>query len=224
MTKKGYKQTEKHKKHSKENRASTSGKNNGRWVERIEWSCPVCGTIKMLTPCAAAKRQFCSKKCASKGKNNGMYGKFGKDSPNWVEKVLFTCQYCGATEYITPNALKRKRYCSPECKRLAGQSKEMIEKISGENNVTWKGDNVGYRGIHHWIIKIKGPAKNYKCIDCGKQARDWSNVDHSYKRILEDYQPRCVSCHRKYDFQMKRNNKIKTIINLLKFITKNKEI
>jgi NAD-dependent SIR2 family protein deacetylase len=53
--------------------------------------------------------------------------------------------------------------------------------------------------MHAWIYKQKGKAKNYKCVDCGKQAIDWSNKNHSYRRVLEDYFPRCRSCHKIYD-------------------------
>jgi len=53
--------------------------------------------------------------------------------------------------------------------------------------------------MHVWVRRRKGKASLYKCIDCGEQAIHWSNVDHSYKRKLEDYQPRCMKCHRKYD-------------------------
>lgn len=63
----------------------------------------------------------------------------------------------------------------------------------------WKGDNVKYSGLHQWLRRKKGSAKNYKCIDCGKQARDWSNVNHLYKRHISMYVPRCRSCHKKYD-------------------------
>jgi len=73
-------------KNLKENRADFSGKNNGRWVEKIEWVCPVCETIKMLTPFKAKKRQFCSRKCAMSGKNHPMYGKKGKDNQNYGQK------------------------------------------------------------------------------------------------------------------------------------------
>ena len=68
-----------------------------------------------------------------------------------------------------------------------------------EKNGRWKGNKVGYRAIHCWIYLKKGKASTYKCVDCGKQAEDWSNIDHSYKRKLEDYFPRCRSCHKMYD-------------------------
>ena len=63
----------------------------------------------------------------------------------------------------------------------------------------WKGDNASYSSIHKWLVRHKGKAKNYKCIDCNKTADHWSNVDGKYKRDTKDFQPRCASCHRIYD-------------------------
>lgn len=78
-------------------------------------------------------------------------------------------------------------------------SPETIQKMTGENGGQWLGDDVGYRGVHHWIQKHKGLASNYKCEDCENQAQHWSNCDHLYKRILSDYRPLCVRCHKKFD-------------------------
>ena len=71
----------------------------------------------------------------------------------------------------------------------------------GAKNGNWKGGHSKLRctRMHAWVIQNKSKASNYKCIDCGKQALDWSNVDHLYKKILDDYRPRCRSCHQLYD-------------------------
>lgn len=37
-----------------------------------------------------------------------------------------------------------------------------------------------------------------------KQMYHWANIDHKYRRLLDDYISMCVSCHRQYD---KNNNK-----------------
>ena len=82
--------------------------------------------------------------------------------------------------------------------------------VKGSKNPCWKGELAGKVALHRWVIKRKGKAKMYKCIDCGKQAHDWSNKDHTYKRILNHYKPRCMSCHRLYDLKnnLKPDNKI----------------
>ncbi|MCK4782076.1 hypothetical protein KAS79_04120 [Candidatus Parcubacteria bacterium] len=105
-------------------------------------------------------------------------------------------------------------------KKLSKKHKEKIsEKHKGmhteEKNCNWKGDKASKGAMHFWIIGQKGKASEYKCKYCLKQARDWANVDHTYKRILEDYIPLCRSCHSKYD--IKYNN-----INHTPYTIKNK--
>jgi hypothetical protein len=70
----------------------------------------------------------------------------------------------------------------------------------GENHACWKGDKIGKRPIHKWVKYWKGSPNH--CEMCGrieKRMYHWANVDHSYKRILDDYISMCVPCHKKYD-------------------------
>ncbi len=69
------------------------------------------------------------------------------------------------------------------------------------HNLNFRHDNlIGNKAMHARIVKNHGKAKNYKCVDCGKQAEEWSNIkDHIYTDKIEDYLPRCKKCHRKYD-------------------------
>jgi len=53
-----------------------------------------------------------------------------------------------------------------------------------------------------WIVREKGRPK--KCEPCGttkKRKYEWANVDHKYRRDLNDYIRMCTSCHRKYDIE-----------------------
>jgi hypothetical protein len=69
----------------------------------------------------------------------------------------------------------------------------------------WKGENGSYWAKHKWIVKNYGNPEY--CEDCGKigmkEGRkwniDWSNCDHKYRRVREDYIGRCKSCHAIYD-------------------------
>jgi hypothetical protein len=69
----------------------------------------------------------------------------------------------------------------------------------GDKNHKWKGDSVGYLGIHSWVYRMKGNPKI--CEYCGKPAKHWANIDHKYRRNLNDFIAMCVSCHKKYDLK-----------------------
>ena len=74
-----------------------------------------------------------------------------------------------------------------------------------EKRPVWKGDRAGYAAIHSWVRQWKGNPLN--CENCGiegkKEGRNWSiqyaNIDHKYRRVLEDYIRLCRHCHREYD-------------------------
>lgn len=64
----------------------------------------------------------------------------------------------------------------------------------------WRGDSVGYGGIHAWVRRHKGKAA--KCTVCGDSRPryiQWANIDHKYNRNLEDFIELCAKCHRSYD-------------------------
>ena len=72
----------------------------------------------------------------------------------------------------------------------------------GEDNAEWKGDKVKYRGLHHWVEQWKG--KPINCETCGKlkttpRSIQWANIDHKYRRDLEDWLSLCIRCHWEYD-------------------------
>lgn len=72
----------------------------------------------------------------------------------------------------------------------------------GAKNGSWKGDKVGYRGIHKWIELMLGKPKH--CAHClndklTHRQYHWANLSHSYKRNLSDWIRLCVKCHKAYD-------------------------
>ncbi len=105
-----------------------------------------------------------------------------------------------------------KNYCSRECFRLDVKNNPTIFKNghkpvldqSGEKNNQWKGDKVGYSGLHYWIRRALGNPK--KCEMCGitdKEWYDWANISHKYNRDISDWIRLCRSCHTKYDRKVK---------------------
>ena len=117
---------------------------------------------------------YCSRSCARKEQIPPMLGKYHSDET------------------------KRKISDSGEKSMTSEKRNRISEALKGNDN-PWKGDDAGIRAMHVWVVLHRGKASSHNCIDCGETASDWSNCDHSYRRVLDDYLSRCVSCHRKYD-------------------------
>lgn len=77
-----------------------------------------------------------------------------------------------------------------------------------------EGEFTGYTGAHDRVKSKRGKAREYQCVDCGGRASDWSyirgcadqqvqvggtNDGDVYCEHIEHYEPRCKSCHRRYD-------------------------
>lgn len=93
-----------------------------------------------------------------------------------------------------------------------------------EKHCNWKGNNAVKSAIHIWLVKYRGSPN--KCEDCGiensikkngKNNIEWSNKDHKYRRVFEDYNARCHRCHSIYDWKNGlRNNKNLLKVNRIK--------
>lgn len=89
--------------------------------------------------------------------------------------------------------------------------------MRGEANPSWVGDVVTYGGAHARTRRIRGPASQFRCVDCDSPAREWSynhngeveltelvnrkyrTLEMTYSPNVDDYEPRCASCHRIFD-------------------------
>ena len=101
------------------------------------------------------------------------------------------------------------KYCSHQCfgKIL---SKIQFQRFKDETvHPKWKGDRVGYYGVHDWITKHYGQPK--KCENCGlnnlNKKYHWANLSGNHLRDIKDWKRLCVSCHRLYDYG-KTNKKL----------------
>jgi hypothetical protein len=55
-----------------------------------------------------------------------------------------------------------------------------------------------YNTIHQW--RLRHCVKTGLCFYCGKKGRtQWSNIDHEYTMLEDDWQEVCVKCHMAYD-------------------------
>lgn len=84
------------------------------------------------------------------------------------------------------------------------------DKTSGPDHANWIGDQVTYIGAHFRVQRARGSATLHDCIDCYAPAADWSyNHDdphelrdgrgYPYSADPEQYDPRCKSCHIRFD-------------------------
>jgi hypothetical protein len=119
---------------------------------------------------------------ANISKNNARY---------WAGKKLSE-----ATRKKLSEAHKGKKF-SEETKRKMSEAR----RTKTENlNTNWRGDKVGYAGLHAWVRKHLGTPD--KCEHCGTTMAkifDWANKSHEYKRELDDWIRLCRKCHKKYD-------------------------
>lgn len=77
-----------------------------------------------------------------------------------------------------------------------------------ELNTNWKGNDVGYHGLHKWIQRHKGKAD--KCEKCGilnAKKYEWANISGEYKRDVDDFMSMCVSCHILFDTERRGFNR-----------------
>lgn len=206
----------------------------------IDTNCLYCSKFfsrKISTtqiPKGSRVAQFCSRSCyyeyAKKHKLTQ-----GQNNPSWKGgKVEKTCLIC---EKIFQHWAYRKnvKCCSMECTMQYRKTTDFKEKISklhkgrklsdeqkkklsesqigkrqGDLSPSWKGNDVGYRAMHSWVIKVKG--KPTICEHCGVDSTKsnkrlvWANKSHKYIRDESDWMRLCYPCHRKYDFPNEKHN------------------
>lgn len=110
--------------------------------------------------------------------------------------------YCGCGCKKTRSKIGTDR---TERKYIKGHyilSEEERRKISisklGENNASWKGDDVGYEALHDWVIK-QFPKTEF-CMICRKvPPYDLANITGIYNRERKNWGWFCRKCHVEYD-------------------------
>ena len=82
--------------------------------------------------------------------------------------------------------------------RTSPETEFTSERVKGPNNYKWRGDQVGYWGVHSWVQRTLGVAR--RCSDCGSEKHvQWANVSREYKRLVTDWKELCAVCHRGFD-------------------------
>lgn len=130
-----------------------------------------------------------------------------------------SCEFCGVG-FKVYNYRPGARFCSRKCraqkimpvntrqgatpwnKGLNSQNddriRNMAENRKGDKNWQWKGDEVGYSGIHLWVRKHVSKPDN--CTNCGDvRTLHLANLSYEYQRDVEDWAYLCVPCHSRMD-------------------------
>lgn len=112
-----------------------------------------------------------------------------------------------------------KHHSKGMCEKHRERHKRHGDPLVVKKDMTNRGTaNLTYSGSHGRVLRTKGRAAGYDCVDCGGPADEWS-YDHADPNELRDlvenskghifeapyssnpdhYEPRCKSCHRVYD-------------------------
>jgi hypothetical protein len=98
--------------------------------------------------------------------------------------------------------MKKHSLESIEKIRLSAYTRDNSKRIAsmpkGKNHWNYS-ENPSKLALHRRIHRKYGPAKQFKCNDCEKPAKDYSNETGKYTDNIADYVPRCRSCHVKKD-------------------------
>jgi hypothetical protein len=150
------------------------------------------------------KGKYCSKKCMYKYRirPKGLIYIQHKENPTSFVKGQKPWNYGFKGLYFNNGEKLKGRHLSPNTEFKKGQEPwnkgVPFLQIRDENHPTWKGNDVGYQGLHSWMRLRLGKAN--RCEFCGKTGRiHWANKSHEYKRNLDDWIQLCPKCHKKYD-------------------------
>lgn len=72
---------------------------------------------------------------------------------------------------------------------------------TGDLSPQWKGDDVGYFGVHDWMTSRYG--QPIGCEVCGtddpEKRYEWANLSGEYRRDRDDFKRMCKKCHNDFD-------------------------
>lgn len=99
------------------------------------------------------------------------------------------------------NPSHRRVWTYEERQIRAERFRKIVSGKQGEKSPSWKGDDVGYAGVHAWLWRHF--EKPEFCDNChSDRFIDWSNISGEYKRDRSDWQALCRGCHMEYDLKI----------------------
>ena len=113
-----------------------------------------------------------------------------------MSKKLVKCETCSKEKLCDYGS----RFCSVSCSKIA------------ERNINWKGNSVGYGGLHSWI-KNRFPKQPF-CEVCKiNKPYDLANISQMYKREITDWEWLCRRCHMIKDGRLDKFRTMKRVGN-----------
>lgn len=132
--------------------------------------------------------------------------KHGAQNPNFKDGRSLKTKRCKC-------GVRLKEYRASYClscyrKKLAHSNKvgpwhgRVPPPRKGTASNLWRGDKVGYTGIHSWLYREYGKPDHCEGNPCKKISSNFQYAlkkGFSYERKRENFMMLCVSCHRIYD-------------------------
>ena len=116
---------------------------------------------------------------------------FKRNQYGYVRKYAFGHQYLG------------KKFSYEHKKKMSENSKG---KNSMEHNNNWKGNDVGYIGLHMWVRRHL--PKPELCEFCNKRPiEDLANITGIYDRNFDNWKYLCTKCHLRLDIGIPSDRK-----------------
>lgn len=169
--------------------------------------CTICGN-----PVPTASRgQTCSYSCRAKlreARKTSEWRKPRQYPEEVVENVRHLYEDRGMTRAEVQATIGRGVKAEVIIRNLGIARRAIKRDQRREKNDSWAGDAITYTSAHDRVRAVKGAASIHLCIDCSSRAEDWSytgdggdreRVDPEsgcrYSLSIENYVPRCKSCH-----------------------------
>ena len=143
-------------------------------------ACEQCGKTFYGNHTEIRRNRFCGPECKT----------------NWREdrqaiRKRF-CINCGEFFIANHSQIKNNtaKYCSRKC-----HGETMSSERRRDGNPAWRGNDVGYFGIHLWLRNNFEYPKH--CENCGQDKKlDWALMDgKDYERKRENFMALCRGCH-----------------------------
>ena len=154
--------------------------------------------------------------CNSCSKRGGNKTSFKKGQSSWNKGITGKDSHIFGKTWRGLSGKQNPFYGKSHSEETKKKMSEAKEGVKDHKSNAWKGDQVGYFGLHSWVKKKLGTPQI--CEDCGKSGLTshqihWANISGDYKRDLSDWTRLCASCHSKFDNIAEKSWKTRRINN-----------